>query len=281
MQVVVDPGDEVVYVSPPWFFYEAIILAQGATPVKVRMDPETFDLDLAAIEAAITSRTRAVLINTPHNPTGRIYPEETLRGLAGILTEASARFGRRVYLVSDEAYSRILFDGNRFVSPGSFYPSSFLVHTYSKSALAPGQRLGYVALPPSMPDREALRMGFLAVCIGAGAGLPDAIMQYALPDIDQMSIDLAALQARRDRMVPALREAGYELTVPQATFYLLVRSPDPDDQAFAERLARDRVLVLPGRTVEMPGWFRISLTATDDMVERALPVFAAAGPARG
>jgi aspartate aminotransferase len=276
LKVVADPGDEVIYISPPWFFYEAIILATGATPVKVRIDADTFDLDLASIEAAITERTRAVLINTPHNPTGRIYPAATLRGLAEILYQATSRHGRRIYLVSDESYSRILFDGNRFETPGTFYPFSLLIHTYSKSALAPGQRLGYVALPPSMPDREELRMGFLAVAFATGTGLPDAIMQYALADIEQMSIDLEALQRKRDRMVPALRAAGYELHLPEATFYLLPRSPDPDDMAFALRLARDKVVVLPGRAVEMPGYFRISLTATEAMIERALPVFAAA-----
>jgi aspartate aminotransferase len=276
LKVVADPGDEVIYISPPWFFYEAIILATGATPVKVRIDADTFDLDLASIEAAITERTRAVLINTPHNPTGRIYPAATLRGLAEILYQATSRHGRRIYLVSDESYSRILFDGNRFETPGTFYPFSLLIHTYSKSALAPGQRLGYVALPPSMPDREELRMGFLAVAFATGTGLPDAIMQYALADIEQMSIDLEALQRKRDRMVPALRAAGYELHLPEATFYLLPRSPDPDDMAFALRMARDKVVVLPGRAVEMPGYFRISLTATEAMIERALPVFAAA-----
>jgi aspartate aminotransferase len=276
LKVVADPGDEVIYISPPWFFYEAIILATGATPVKVRIDADTFDLDLASIEAAITERTRAVLINTPHNPTGRIYPAATLLGLAEILYQATSRHGRRIYLVSDESYSRILFDGNRFETPGTFYPFSLLIHTYSKSALAPGQRLGYVALPPSMPDREELRMGFLAVAFATGTGLPDAIMQYALADIEQMSIDLEALQRKRDRMVPALRAAGYELHLPEATFYLLPRSPDPDDMAFALRLARDKVVVLPGRAVEMPGYFRISLTATEAMIERALPVFAAA-----
>jgi aspartate aminotransferase len=276
LKVVVDPGDEVIYISPPWFFYEAIILATGATPVKVRVDPDTFDLDLASIRAAITERTRAVVINTPHNPTGRIYPRATLRGLADILQEATSRHGRRIYLVSDESYSRILFDGNRFETPGSFYPFTLLIHTYSKSALAPGQRLGYVALPPSMPDREELRMGFMAVAFATGTGMPDAIMQYALADIEQMAIDLQALQRKRDRMVSALRAAGYELHVPEATFYLLPRSPEPDDMAFARRLARDKVVVLPGRAVEMPGYFRISLTATESMIERALPVFAAA-----
>src|SRR5919202_1575277 len=154
---VVEPGDEVVFVSPPWFFYEALILGAGATPVRVRVDQATFDLDLGAIERALTARSRAVIINTPHNPTGKIYPPASLEHLAVILETASRRNGRPIYLLSDESYSRILFDGHRFHTPARFYRYTFLVHTYSKSALAPGQRLGFVALPPTMPDRESLR----------------------------------------------------------------------------------------------------------------------------
>jgi aspartate aminotransferase len=276
LAAVVDPGDEVIFVSPPWFFYEAMILAVGATPVKTKITPPHYDLDLEAIAQAITPRTRVVLLNTPHNPTGRIFPAESLKGLAALLEEASERNRRPVYILSDEAYSRILFDGNTMISPASFYPRSLLVHTYSKSALAPGQRLGYLALPPDMPDRDEVRMAVMAVGAATGNWLPDAIMQYALPEIEAMSIDIAQLQSRRDRMVGALKQYGYELHVPEATFYLLVKAPITDDVEFTRRLRRDRVLVLPGRAVEMPGYFRISLTATDDMVERALPVFAQA-----
>ena len=273
LSVVLDPGDEVVYISPPWFFYEALILGAGGRPVKVRVSPSTLDLDLNAIAAAITPRTRVILVNTPHNPTGRIYPAATLEALARLLEDASERNGRPIYILSDEAYSRILFDGNGMVSPGAFYPWTLLVHTYSKSALAPGQRLGYVGLPPGMPGREEVRLAFRAMGAATGNFLPDAIMQYALPDIEQISIDLAHLQRKRDRMVDALRELGYELHVPEGTFYLLPRAPMEDDMEFTRILRERKVLVLPGRAVEMPGYFRLSLTATDDMIDRALPAF--------
>jgi aspartate aminotransferase len=273
LNVVLDPGDEVVYISPPWFFYEALILAAGGRPVKVRMSPSTLDLDVEAIAAAITPHTRAVLVNTPHNPTGRIFPAATLQALAGLLEDASERNGRPIYIISDEAYSRILFDGNRMVTPAAFYPRTLMVHTYSKSALAPGQRLGYVALPTAMPGRDDVRLAFLAMGAATGNFLPDAIMQYALPEIELMSIDLAHLQRKRDRMVDALRELGYELHVPEGTFYLLPRSPLEDDLEFTRALREKKVLVLPGRAVDMPGYFRLSLTATDDMIDRALPAF--------
>jgi aspartate aminotransferase len=274
IRTVADPGDEVLFLSPPWFFYEALIVGGGAEPVKVRVDMDTWDPDLDAIAAAITARTRAVLINSPNNPTGRIYPPEVLERLATVLTEASERHGRPIYLISDEAYSRIVYDDRAFRSPTEFYPWSFLVYTYGKQLLTPGQRVGYIALPPTMPDREqvrnALMMGQLAF---GGNGVPNAVMQRAIVDLETMSIDMKALEARRDRMVEGLRSSGYDLHSPEGTFYLLPRSPIEDDVAFADRLARDKVYVLPGAVVEMPGRFRISLTGNDEMVDRALPIF--------
>lgn len=269
-----DPGDEIIFNSPPWFFYEGMIAGNGALPVRVRVRSDNFDLDLAAIEAALTPQTRAVLVNSPNNPTGRIYPPETLAALGELLTAASRRFGRTIYLISDEAYSRILYDGRKFHSPALYYPNTCVVYTYGKTLLAPGQRIGYIALPPAMPDRAELRTSIFSAQILAGYAFPNAVLQYALPELERQSIDLTRLERRRDRMVRALRGMGYELHQPEGTFYLLPRSPIPDDWDFTERLAARQVFVLPGAAVEMPGYFRISLTGSDDMVDRALPAFA-------
>jgi aspartate aminotransferase len=273
---VVDPGDEVVFLSPPWFFYEAMIVSSGATPVRVRLQPPTFDLDIDAIAAALGPRTRAVLINTPHNPTGRIYPAATLQRLADTLAEAARHYDRPIWVISDEAYSRILFDERSFVSPGSVHPYSMLARTYSKSTLAPGQRLGYLALAPGPPQTEPMRKAVFHALLSSGLAMPDAVMQYALPDIDGLLISVAAIQRRRDRMVAALREQGYQLHSPEATFYLLPQAPQADDRAFCAFLAEQGIAVLPGHVIELPGYFRISLTATDEMVERSLPIFAQA-----
>jgi aspartate aminotransferase len=273
---VVDPGDEVVFLSPPWFFYEAMIVSSGATPVRVRLQPPTFDLDIDAIAAALGPRTRAVLINTPHNPTGRIYPAATLQRLADTLAEAARHYDRPIWVISDEAYSRILFDERSFVSPGSVHPYSMLARTYSKSTLAPGERLGYLALAPGPPQTEPMRKAVFHALLSSGLAMPDAVMQYALPDIDGLLISVAAIQRRRDRMVAALREQGYQLHSPEATFYLLPQAPQADDRAFCAFLAEQGIAVLPGHVIELPGYFRISLTATDEMVERSLPIFAQA-----
>lgn len=143
--------------SPPWFFYEAMILGANATPVRVRADETTWDLDLDAMAGALSPRTRMVLINTPNNPTGRIYPDETLARLGSILERHTREVDRPVFLLSDESYSKVLFDGNPMRTPAHHYDRTLVVHTFSKSTLAPAQRLGFLALPPSMTGRRSGR----------------------------------------------------------------------------------------------------------------------------
>ena len=273
---VVDAGDEVIFLTPPWFFYEALILGAGATPVRVPVDRATFDLDVEAIVAAITPRTRAIIVNSPNNPTGKIYPSQTLERLAQALIAASERNGRPIYLLSDEAYSRIVFDGRPYHSPTAYYAHSFLIYTYGKTLLTPGQRLGYIALPPTMPDHEQMRRAVAMAQLVTGYAVANALLQHALGDLETLSIDVEHLQRKRDRMVEALRGMGYEVHMPEGTFYLLPRSPWADDRAFAELLTTQDVFVLPGAFVELPGYFRISLTANDEMIERSLPGFEAA-----
>lgn len=276
LRAVVDPGDDVIFISPPWFFYEVLVQASGATPVRVLADRETFDLDLEAIERAISPRTRAIIVNSPNNPTGKIYPLETLERLAEILSEASERNGRPIYVLSDEAYNRIVFDDRAFFTPLAHYPTSFMIYTYGKTHLAPGLRLGYIAIPPAMPDRDRVRGAVLLSQVLTGWAFPVAPLQHALAELERITVDVKQLQRRRDRIASALGDQGYELTVPEGTFYILVRSPLADDMAFVELLNRHNNYVLPGAMFEMPGFFRISVTASDEMVERGIPGFAAA-----
>jgi aspartate aminotransferase len=270
---LVDEGDEVLYSDPPWFFYEAMILASGATPVSVPVRADDHDLDLDRIAGSLTEKTRMVIVNTPHNPTGRIYPPSTLAVLAEVLTEASERFGRPIYLLSDEPYSRLVFSGNEFTSPAEHYPFTLISYSYGKILLTPGQRIGWLAVSPDMPGREELRSDIFMAQVAGGWQFPSAIMQYSLPELHRLSIDLDELERKRDLLVDFLQETGYDLRTPQGTFYLWVRSPDPDDAAFVGRLAERAVLVLPGSTCAVPGHFRITFTATSDVIERSLPVF--------
>jgi aspartate aminotransferase len=276
LTAILEDGDEVIFNLPPWFGYEGMVVHNGGVPVKVPVRRDTFDLDLDAIEAAITPKTRMVIINTPCNPTGKIYPAATLERLAAILTAASERNGRTVYLLSDEAYNRIVFDGNEFQTPLAFYPDALLAYSYGKTLLAPGQRIGYLALPPTMKNREPLREAFVAAQFVHGVSFPNALLQHALADLDKLSIDIAHMQRKRDLMVDALREIGYQVHVPEGTFYLLPKSPWEDDWSFVDLLEQHGVFVLPGDILEFPGFFRISLTANDEMIARSLPRFRAA-----
>jgi aspartate aminotransferase len=269
LRAVLDPGDEVIYLSPPWFFYVPMILSCGAKPVRVDFTPPDFELPVEAIEWHITPQTRAIIVNSPHNPSGRVFTPDELERLANVLEAAH----QTIYLLSDESYHRIVYDGREFHSPVRYYDRSFLIYTYGKTLVAPGQRLGYIAMPPTMPDREELREALFVAQTVTGYAFPNALMQYAMGDLEKASVDVPALQRRRDRVVSALTEMGYETVTPEATFYVMVRSPMADDTAFARRLAEEDVFVLPGRLFELPGWFRISLTGNDDMVDRALPGF--------
>jgi len=168
-----------------------------------------------------------------------------------------------------------VYDGREFCSPTEFYPHGLVLYTYGKTLLTPGQRMGYIALPPTMPEREQLRPALFLAQMMLGYAFPNALLQHALPDLEPLTIDVAHLQRKRDRMVKILRDIGYEVNVPEGTFYLLVRSPLEDDVAFIERLAEQNIFCLPGRVFELPGYFRISLTADDDMIERAAKGFAA------
>jgi aspartate aminotransferase len=277
-RLLLDAGDEAIFSEPAWFCYEPMLLAADAVPVKVPLKAPAFDLDLAAIEAAIGPKTRLVIVNTPHNPTGRIYGRAELDALADLLDRASARYGRRIFLISDEPYRRLRFDGRGFVSPAVCYPWTLVSYSYGKVLLAPGQRLGCLALSPMMPpaDRRALRDVIFSAQMALGWCFPSALMQHAIADLEVLSIDLSALARRRDRLTETLSRSGYAVLPPEGTFYLWSRWPAGDPDAHWNALADCGVFVMPGTIMGAPAYFRISLTASDAMVDRALPAFAAA-----
>ncbi len=276
LRTLLEPGDEAIFLSPPWFFYEQLIVASDATPVRVKLQMPDCVIDPVLIEPAITARTRLVILNTPHNPSGRVVSLDELNALAQLLTRKSHEFGHPIYIVSDEPYRRIVFDGAVFHTPAEVYPNTFVTYSYGKQLLAPGMRIGYFTWPPNMPNREKMREDAFVTQFAAGYSFPNADLQHALADIEQQCISISDLENRRAKLIGALREQGYETTWPEGTFYVMARSPLADDEAFTRILAEHKVLVLPGTVVEVPGWFRISLTASDDMVERGIPRFAAA-----
>jgi len=279
--VVLNPGDEAVFSEPAWFCYEPLLTTASAVARKVALKEPDFDLDLDAIDAAITGKTRLVIVNTPHNPTGRIYSQSTLKQLADLLDRASSRIGHRIYLLSDEPYRRLRFDGRGFDSPSSIYPWTLISYSYGKVLLAPGQRLGYLAISPLMPqsERQAFSDSMFAAQMSLGWCFPNAVMQYAVPDLENVSIDQAALARRRDRLMSILAESGFDTLPPEGTFYLWSKWPKGDPEQLWNALADRNVFVLPGSLMGTgsSSYLRLSLTASDEMVERARPAFLEVG----
>jgi aspartate/methionine/tyrosine aminotransferase len=271
--LLADAGDEVVIPVPGWFCYEPMLHAANLVPVRAALDPETFDLDVDAIARAITPQTRVVVVNSPANPTGRVYSEATWRALAEVLESGSRTHGRRIWLVSDEPYRRIRFDGIDFASPAMAYPWTVIDYSYGKVLLAPGQRLGYLALSPLIPgdERDELRAALMPIGLAIGWGFPDAVMQYAVPALEAVSLDMAELARKRDRLFGALDGAGVRVTRPEGTFYLWGEAPGGDGAAFCAALDERGVHVMPGALFDQPHHFRMSLTATMETIDRAIP----------
>ena len=281
LALVADAGDEVIIPVPGWFCYDPMLHAANLVPVAAALDATDFSLDVDAIADAITPRTRVVIVNSPSNPTGRVFPRETWDELAAVLERASRTAGRRIWLLSDEPYRRIRFDGIGFTTPAVSYPWTMIAYSYGKVLLAPGQRLGYLALSPLLPatEREELRDALMPLQLAIGWNFPNALMQYSVPALEGVSIDMAELTRKRDRLYGALSDAGYTLTRPEGTFYLWGRAPGGDAEAYCDGLAERGIYLMTGTIFDRPEHFRISLTATMDTIERALPQLVAAATA--
>lgn len=235
------------------------------------VDPTTLRLDIAAIEAALSPQTRAVVLSQPANPTGLLYAEAELRGLADLLDRAPVR----PLLISDECHRDFTFPPNTFVSPVTFYDNACVIYSFGKSLFIQGQRIGYVAVSPRHPERHTYARTLERLMRVTGFCTPTALMQRALDTLIRIKPDLGPFAARRECALDVLERAGYTVLPSQATFFLYPSTPKGmDDFAFTERLAKRGVLVLPAPLFHHGGHFRISLTANDDMLSRALDVLA-------
>jgi aspartate aminotransferase len=269
LRAVLQPGDEVVLLAPYFPDYPAHVLNHHGKPVVVPTGAD-FLPDLAALDRAVGRRTRAVIVNHPNNPSGRQYPESRLIELAALLRERSRVYGRPVYLISDEPYREILFDGEPFVSPARVYEYGVIAYSFSKSHSIPGERIGYLAVSPEHPEAgelvEALSLSNRIL------GFPNApsLWQRVIVRCLDAVIDLETLRSYRDRLVGALRERGYDVVAPDGTFYLFPRTPGGADGPFVERLMKNLLLVVPGGTFGMPGYFRMAFCVDDRTVELAV-----------
>ena len=274
LSAVCEPGDEVIVIAPFFPEYRLWIENAGCTCVLSQADAATMQPDIADIAAKITDRTRAIIVNSPNNPTGAVYGEAVLKELAAVLSTASERNGRTIYLIADEPYREIAYAGVDVPWIPSIYANTIVCYSYSKSLSLPGERIGYVLVPNTMPDHQEV---YAAVC-GAGRALgyvcaPSLIQKVAEKCCDLPS-DVAAYAENRDLLYGALSEMGYTCVPPQGAFYLWVKALDPDAKAFSLR-ARDNheLLIVPSDDFGIPGWVRISYCVSRDTIERSLPAF--------
>lgn len=261
-------GGEAVIVTPCWLDTPVYVAQAGLEPRLVPMRPDG-GLDLEAMEAAIGPRTRVVVLSQPNNPTGRIHREEELEGLTRILRNKASGAA----LLSDECHRDYLEDQGRFVCPSKFWARTFTVYSYGKRWLLQGQRLGYVAICPESPDREYLRSHLPLLCRSLGLATPTALMQSALHRlVASTPAPKERILERRARVVQSLSDNGAAVHPGDGTMFIYVAAPGGDAERVARELAEEGVLTLPSDVFHQPGHLRLSMTATDEMIERALPV---------
>jgi aspartate aminotransferase len=272
LKTVLNPGEEVIIPSPYFVEYNFYLENHQGVPKVVPTKPD-FSLDFEAIEEGITEKTRAVLINSPNNPTGKVYPEGELETLAKLLRDYSEKFGQPIYLISDEPYRKIAYDGIEVPSIFDAYGESFVVTSFSKDLSLPGERIGYAALNPEISDKGMI-MGGMVLCnrILGYVNAP-ALMQRAISFLLEESVDVSIYQRKRDMLYDGLASCGYELVKPEGAFYLFPRTPIEDDVSFVSALQEENILTVPGSGFGGPGHFRIAYCVEDKTIERSLPGF--------
>ncbi len=275
LRAILNPGDEVIILSPFFAEYTYYIQNHNGVPVIVPTDSD-FGLDLDAIDAAITPRTRAVMLNSPNNPSGVVYPTEDVKALADVLRQAEQRFGSEIFIISDEPYRRIIYDGLVYPQVFPHYERTIVVNSHAKDLGLPGERIGHIAVHPDYENKAELVDGLVFCNRVLGFVNAPALMQHVVRAVQDASVDVAEYQRKRDFLYDNLTGMGYSVVKPQGAFYLFPRSPLDDDEAFVAALQEYNVLVVPGKGFGTPGHFRISYCLDDRVLEGSMDGFARA-----
>ena len=272
LKALLDPGDEVVVLAP--YFPEYLFYADnhGGVPRVVETD-EHFQPDLDRLAAALSPRTRAVIINSPNNPTGQIYDAAALQEAGRFLTHHAGRHGRPVYLVADEPYRHLVYDGAEVPSVFAAYPNTLLATSFSKDLSIPGERLGYVAVSPLATGRGELEGAMVLANRILGFVNAPALMQRVVASLTDVSLDITPYLRRRDLFCDILAEAGYEFLRPKGAFYLFPQAPGGDDLSFVARLKEENILAVPGRGFGRAGYFRLAFCVSEQVILAAAPGF--------
>jgi aspartate aminotransferase len=272
LRTLLNPGEEVIVFAP--YFLEFLNYIENQNGVaKVLPSDEHFLPRLEALEAGIGPKTKAVLINSPNNPTGVIYSAEFLRELGGVLQRKSAQYGHEIYLISDEAYRKIIYDGLTYPSPLQYYPQSIIAASHSKDLGLAGERIGYIALHPECRPHKELQDGLVFCNRTLGFVNAPALMQQLVGHLQDVTVAVAEYQQKRDFLYGNLVKMGYQMNKPQGAFYLFPKSPIEDDIAFVGELLQLQVLTSPGTGFGLPGYFRICYSVADRTLEGSLVNF--------
>jgi aspartate aminotransferase len=280
LKTLLDPGDEVIFFAPYFVEYHFYVDYHGGV-AKVVPTAAPFDLDLEALEAILTPRSKVVLINSPNNPTGVIYPTTTLKQLGELLQRKERQFNTQIYLLSDEPYKKLIYGGLTYPEVYPHHPNAISVTSHAKDLALPAERIGYIAISPTCADLEDLISGLSFTTRTLGFVNAPALMQRALVQLQGVTVDVGEYERKRNFLCDQLTAMGYQLVKPQGAFYLFPKSPIADDVAFVQALQKRHILTVPGRGFGTPGHFRIAYCVEDRTIEHAMDGFGAVARAFG
>lgn len=272
-RTILDPADEVLCIAPYFVEYGFYVENHGGKLKPVPANTTDFSLDLGVIEAAITPKTRAIIINSPNNPTGQVYTSAELSSLATILRKKSKENGRPIFLAADEPYRALVYDNVAVPSILPLYEYTVLLSSFAKNLSLPGERIGYLVASSLMPEKETFMAGVIMANRILGFVNPPVVGQHILKRALGSQVDVGIYNNRRKAMAEVLTEAGYEFFMPKGAFYFFPKAPGGDDAAFISRLADELVLGVPGKGFGMPGFFRLAFCVDEAIIRRSLPGF--------
>ncbi len=272
VRLVTEPGDEVLTFAPFFPEYHPYVDLSGAVLKVVPPRFEDFQINFEKAEEMLTEKVMAVLINTPNNPTGVVYSEETLKKLAELLTKKSKEYGHIIYLITDEPYREIVFDNKTAACPSKFYDHSIMCYSFSKSLSIPGERIGYVAINPACAEAETLINMCGQISRGIGHNCPSSIIQLAVAECVDMTADLSVYEKNMNLIYDELKDLGLTIVRPGGTFYIFPKAPEEDAKAFSKKALKYDLILVPADTFGAPGYFRMAYCIDTEKVERSLPV---------
>ncbi len=269
-RAVTKPGDEVITFAPFFPEYIQYINRTGAELKIVPADTDTFQLDFDALEEAFSEKTSAVLINTPNNPSGAMYTEETLKTLADMMRRMQDKYDHEIFLISDEPYREIVFDGKIAPYPAHFYDNTLTCYSYSKSLSIPGERIGYVAVNPAAKDSDIISVMCGQISRGLGHNCPPSIIQLAVSEVLGITADLSVYERNMNILYDELVSLGFEVTRPGGTFYIMPKALEDDSIAFCNKAKEYDLILVPADSFGAPGFFRMAYCTDTDKVRRSL-----------